>query len=267
MEFQILTMRKIFILLVAILCSSCEKVIDLNLDNTEPKIVIEAIFTDLNVRHTFTLSSTSNFDQNNAKIPVTGAVVVLMEENGPTLSFSELTPGAYTTTTRYKGVPGKKYTLSVTSGGKTYVATSIMPSPVAIKSISQAELTFFNTTRKIVQLNYKDPLGIPNYYYNRVFVNSVKRENFSVDSDRFNDGKEVKNNIFIDEPDLVKGDVVRVQFLTIDVNVYKFLFSITQITGNGGPPTTPANPNSNFSNGALGFFSASTSTEETLVIE
>lgn len=259
-------MRKLLILFLAILCSSCEKVIDLDLDNTESKIVIESIFTDINTRHGVSISRTVNFDESNTKVPVTGALVTLKEENGPTLAFTEPTPGTYTST-RYKGVPGKKYTLTVTVGGQTYSATSIMPIAVPIKSINQAELAFFNETRKIIQLTYKDPFGIPNYYYNRVFVNGVKRENFSVDSDRFNDGKEVKNNIFVDEPKLLKGDVVKVQFLTIDANVYRYLFSITQITGNGGPPTTPANPNSNFDNGALGFFSASSSTEESLVID
>ncbi len=266
MEFQILTMRKLLFIFLAVLCSSCEKVIDLNLDGTESKIVIESIFTDINTRHAVSISKTVNFDESNTKIPVTGAVVLIKEENGPTLTFTEPTPGNYTSI-RYKGIPGKKYTLSVTYEGKTYSATSIMPITVPIKSINQAELTFFNDTRKIVQLTYKDPFGIPNYYYNRVFVNGAKRENFSVDSDRFNDGKEVKNTIFLDEPDLLTGDVVRVQLLTIDVNVYRYLFSITQISGNGGPPTTPANPNSNFDNGALGFFSASTSTEESITIE
>jgi hypothetical protein len=260
-------MRKLIILLIAVLCSSCEKVIDLNLDNTAPKIVIEAILTDLNVRHTFSISTTANFDQSNTKIPITGALVTLIEENGPTLSFTESTPGTYTTVSRYRGIPGKKYTLNVSVNGKVYTAVSVMPLAVPIKSINQAELSFFGNTRKIVQLNYKDPLGIPNFYYNRIFVNGVKRDDFSVESDRFNDGKEVKNTVFINEPDLVKGDAVRIQFLTIDENVYRYLFSITQITGNGGPPTTPANPDSNFSNGALGFFSASTSTEETLVID
>ncbi|MGF1925517.1 MAG: DUF4249 family protein, partial [Bacteroidia bacterium] len=109
--------------------------------------------------------------------------------------------------------------------------------------------------------------GIPNFYFNRVFVNGGRRDNFSLDSDRFTDGNEVKNNIFVNEPELVAGDAVRIQMLTIDENVYRYLFSITQISGNGGPPTTPANPNSNFNNGALGYFSASTSTEETLIID
>lgn len=266
MELQILTMRSYTLILIVILFSSCEKIIDLNLDNTEPKIVIESIFTDQNLRHGVSISYTSDFKNSNAKIPVTGAVVTLREEGGATLTFTEPTPGNYSSS-RYKGVPGKKYTLSVMVNGVTYSATSVMPMPVAIKSLNQAELTFFGESRKIIQLNYQDPIGIPNFYFNRVFVNNMRRDDFSVESDRFNDGKEVKNNIFVDEPDLEIGDIVRIQMLTIDGNVYRYLFSITQITGNGGPPTAPANPNSNFNNGALGYFSASTSTEETITIE
>lgn len=266
MEFQVLTMRNYLIIFVVLLFSSCEKVVDLKLGTTEPKIVIESIFTDQNLRHTVLISNTANFDSGNKRIPVTGAVVTLKEENGPTLSFTEPTPGNYSSN-RYKGIPGKRYTLSVTLKGVTYTATSVMPMPVPIKSLTQAELSFFGETQKIVQVNYKDPFGIPNFYFNRVFVNGGRRDNFSLDSDRFTDGNEVKNNIFVNEPDLVPGDAVRIQMLTIDENVYRYLFSITQITGNGGPPTTPANPNSNFNNGALGYFSASTSTEETLIID
>jgi hypothetical protein len=254
------------VLIVTVLFSSCEKVIDLKLDSTDSKLVIEAILTDLDVRHIVSLTKTVNFDASNTKVPVSGAIVSIKEENGPTITYTEQTPGNYIST-RYKAIPGKKYTMSVVVNGKTYIATSIMPLAVPIKSLSQIELSAFGENRKIVQVNYNDPAGIANFYYNRVFVNNLKKERYYVESDRFNDGREVKNNIFIDEPDLVTGDKVKVQLLTIDANVYKYLFSITQITGNGGPPTTPANPESNFNNGALGFFSASSFTVDSLVIK
>lgn len=250
----------------AFLFSSCEKVIDLQLENTEPKLVIEAIFTDLDVRHIVSLSNTTNFDVTTKKVPVSGAVVTLTEENGPTITYTEQTPGNYIST-RYKGIEGKKYTITVNANGKTYVATSVMPKRVPIKSLNQIELSAFGETRKIVQVNFDDPAGVANFYYNRVFINNLKNNRFYVDSDRFTDGREVKNNIFIDEPELVTGDKVKIQLLTIDEKVYKYLFSITQITGNGGPPTTPANPESNFNNGALGFFSASTLSVDSLVIK
>lgn len=256
----------ISILGLTVFITSCEKVIDLKLDNAAPKIVIEAILTDLDVRQIVSLSTTTNFESSNNKVPLSGATVTIKEENGPTITYTEQTPGNYLST-RYKGVPGKKYTITVTAGGQTYVAISTMPTPVPIKSLSQIELSAFGETRKVVQVNFNDPAGVANFYYNRVFINNLKNDRYYVDSDRFTDGREVKNNIFIDEPELVTGDKVKIQLLTIDEKVYKYLFSITQITGNGGPPTTPANPESNFSNGALGFFSASTLAVDSLVIK
>lgn len=261
-------MKRLYIIIFgfAIMLSSCEKVIDLNLDKTSPKIVIESFLTDLSSRHTVSVSTTSDFTASNAKIPVSNATVVLTTGSGLVINFTEQSPGNYISP-RYRGVPGEKYTLTVTSDGKSYSATSVMPLPVPIQSLEQIEVSFFGETRKVVQVIYKDPKGFVNFYNNRVFVNNIKRGDYYLESDRFNNGNEVKNTIYLDEPDLVPGDLVRVQMLTIDENVYKFLFSITQISGNGGPPTTPANPNSNFNNGALGFFSASTSSEATVTIK
>ncbi|SFH26290.1 DUF4249 domain-containing protein [Pedobacter insulae] len=261
-------MNKLYILFIslAIMLSSCDKVIDLKLKQMEPKIVIESVITDLNTRHTVIISTTTNFESTNGKVPVSKATVVLKAAGGTTINFTEQTPGNYVSS-RYRGIPGEKYTLTVTVNDKSYSATSVMPLPVPIKSLDQIEISFLGNVRKVVQLNYNDPAGIVNFYNNRVFINNLKRANYYLESDRFNDGNEVKNTIYIDEPDLVTGDVVRVQMLTIDENVYKFLFSITQISGNGGPPTTPANPNSNFNNGALGYFSASTTSEATITIK
>ena len=252
---------------LVLLLSSCEKVINLNLDQTTPKIVIEGIFTNLNVSHLVSISYTKNFEADNKKVPVYGALVLLKEENGPTISFTEQGKSGNYYSTKFKGVAGKKYTMTITVNGKTYTAISKMPFPVPLKSLNQTELTFFGESKKLVQANYNDPIGIENFYYNKLYVNDVKRGSLYIESDRFNDGKEVKNTIFISDPDLKTGDKVKVQLLTIDENVYKYLFSISQISGNGGPPTTPANPTSNFTNGALGYFSASTISTDSLTIK
>lgn len=257
----------LFTLFFAFFGSSCEKVIELNLDQTAPKIVIEGIFTDLDVKHLVSISYTKNFDAVNKKVSVSGALVVLMQENGPTITFLEEKKTGNYYSNRFKGIPGKKYTLTVISNGQKYTAISTMPAVVPIDSLNQIELSFFGETRKLVQVNYKDPSGVENFYYKRIFVNGFKKANFNVESDRFNDGKDVKNTVFVSDPELKVGDIVKIQFLTIDENIFKYLFSISQISGNGGPPTTPANPTSNFSNGALGYFSASTLSTDSLIIK
>lgn len=255
-----------FAIIVASLFSGCEKVIDLTLENTTPKIVIEGTINDVNQSQIVYISQTIDFQETTKKVPLTGATVVVQEQGGVTLNFVENKPGIYVSPI-YKGVPGKKYTIRVTSSNQTYTASSIMPLPVEIESLSQTELTFFGTKKKFVVVNYNDPAGVPNFYNTRIAVNGIKRSSYYIESDRFTDGKPVKNNIFTDEPDLVTGDTVKVELQGIDENVYRYLFSITQITGNGGPPTAPANPDSNFNNGALGYFSACTSRKDQIIIK
>lgn len=256
-----------FLLAFAVILSSCEKVIDLNLDQTTPKIVIEGILTNLNTNHLVSISNTKNFDEDNNRAVISGAVVKITDENGQTISFTEQAKSGNYYSTRFRGVPGRSYTMSVTTNGQTFTATSKMPLPVPIRSLTQVELSFFGETRKLVEVNYLDPINIENFYYNKLYVNGVKRGSLDISSDRFNDGKPVKNATFVSDPDLKTGDKVKIQLLTIDENVYRYLFSLSQITGNGGPPTTPANPTSNFSNGAIGYFSASTLSTDSLVIK
>lgn len=255
----------LFISLTMIL-SSCEKIIDLPIKNATPRIVIEATISDVNEAQTVFISQTIPFQTDTRKVPLSGAVVSVKEDGGPTLTFVQTKPGVYQSSA-YKGVPGKKYTINVTSNNKSYTATSIMPLPVSLDSLSQTELTFFGTKNKFVVVHYNDPIGVPNFYNIRIAVNSVRRNSYYVESDRFNDGKNVKTNIFTDEPLLVTGDTVNVELQGIDEKIYRYLFSITQITGNGGPPTAPANPDSNFNNGALGYFSAHTSRKNKIIIK
>jgi len=246
--------------------TSCEEVIELDLKTTGPKLVIEAHFTDSLQIQTVNVNKSVNFEADNKMTPVSGAVVILTSDIGVIASYLEVKPGHYATINPVKGVAGIKYTLTVVENNKTYIAVSQMPNPVKIESLGQTELTFFGTTNKFVQLFYSDLAGVPNFYNNRIYVNGVKRNQFFLESDRFNDGKRVVNTLFNQEPDLVTGDKVKVEFLGIDEKVYRYLFSIAQISGEGGPPVSPADPDTNFSNGALGYFSSSAITADSIVV-
>jgi hypothetical protein len=257
----------LLLLTFVVILSSCEKVLDLNLDQTAPKIVIEGILTNLNTNHVVSVSHTKNFDEDNMRAVVSGAVISVTDENGQRIIFTEQGKTGNYYSSRFRGVPGRRYTMTVTTNGQTYTATSRMPFPVPIRSLTQVELSFFGETRKLVEVNYLDPANIENFYYTKLYVNNIKRGSLDISSDRFNDGKAVKNATFVSDPDLETGDKVKIQLLTVDESVFKYLFSLSQITGNGGPPTTPANPTSNFNNGAVGYFSASTLSTDSLVIK
>jgi hypothetical protein len=242
--------------------SSCEDVIDLKLDNAEPQIVIEAnVVNNLN-KQTVKISTTKKFSDNNTSFPFKGATVTIM---GTKVIFTEDEPGIYTSSF-FIGRPGEKYTLQVTANNKTYTAISTMPQVVNLDSLSVTELSFFSKKNKFVQVNFKDPPNIKNQYNYVISVNDSLRNAYYVDEDRFNDGKNVKNTLFTSNPDLKSKDRITIDFQCIDYNTYRYFFAITQISGNGGPPTAPSNPPSNFDNGALGYFSAHTSQFKSVII-
>jgi hypothetical protein len=53
----------------------------------------------------------------------------------------------------------------------------------------------------------------------------------------------------------------------VDENIYNYFYELSNVTATAGiQSTTPANPTSNISNGALGYFSAHTTTFEQLYV-
>ncbi len=251
--------------ILAFLISSCEDIIEVNLNQSNPNIVIEANLTNKLEVQVIKISQTKAFTDDNSFLPVKNAIVTIKDQNGLLYLFSESSNGNYISVP-FKGEPGIKYTVQVKANNQTYSAQSIMPKPVNLDSLSVIELTFFNNTRKYVQVNFHDTPNISNQYNYVISVNNEIRNAYYVDSDRFNDGKNVTNTIFSADPELKKGDKISIDFQCIDMNIYRYFYAISQISGNGGPPTAPSNPDSNFNNGALGYFSAHTSQKVSEII-
>ena len=86
--------------------------------------------------------------------------------------------------------------------------------------------------------------------------NSVRQKNIFLITDRLQDGGEITSTLFADTDTLLTGDSVSVQLQCIDENVYNYFRTLAQVLNNSTLSTSPANPPSNLSNGALGYFSA-----------
>jgi hypothetical protein len=89
-------------------------------------------------------------------------------------------------------------------------------------------------------------------------VNGKQSKQFFLFDDNFSDGKRVNQDLFDFDIDLVQGDVADVELQCLDSLVYRYWQGLDQNQNRGGASTTPANPVSNISNGALGYFSAHT---------
>lgn len=236
------------------LTSSCEKVIDMSLEPAEPRIVIEAEFCDALENHVVRITKTNSLTDTGDFAGVANAVVELSNPSGQIFRFQHVGKGLYRSS-RIRATAGNSYTLKVVAEGKTYTAISLMAAPVKPDSISFKKLSFPGDNKVYPSINYNDPPTVQNNYRIVLRINS-KYISSKVTDDRFNNGNTVAELIYNEGDDLKAGDKLEIDLMSIDRNVFKYYYALSQINGNGGPPVSPDNPVSNFNNGALGIFSA-----------
>ncbi len=239
--------------------TSCEKVIDVKLDNADKKVVIDAVLTDHEGGCLVKVSQTKNFSDDNTFNGLSGAVVNIKNPDGTVTPLTEATPGVYKHAT-LMGTPGKSYQLSVTVNGTTYIGTSVMPEAVVLDSVYVKTQKFFDEDETFANVIFNDPAGVKNYYRMVQFINGKKSKgNFNMDDD-LSDGKLFNSTLYFfadDDKDKIKpGDLVTVEMQCIDANVYKYWFSLDQSATGSSQSAAPSNPVSNLSGGALGYFSA-----------
>ena len=249
---------------------SCTKVVNINLNSSAPRLIIEGSISDQPASCSVMLSKSINFDEPNTFPLVRGASVLVSDDIGNKVTLFENNSGSYSAPA-FKGVPGRTYTLTVGTEGKTYTAVSTMPDPVVIDTIMQDSFTMGfgrGTKVKFVRIQYDDPKGIENNYR---FVEEINGKFSSIiyaDNDILRDGNKVTQDIIHIDPSLQTGDTVIIYLYTIDKPVFNYFEQLQQITqGYGGQAASPANPVSNITNGALGYFSANAIRSKSIIIK
>ncbi|TVT43034.1 DUF4249 domain-containing protein [Hymenobacter setariae] len=246
--------------------TGCEKIVDLNLKTSTAQLVIEGNLVDDNQPCQVSISRSANYTDTNTFEAVRGATITLADNAGGLETLRETaTPGRYLGAT-LRGVPGRTYTLRVETDGAAYVATSRLPAPVVPFEKLSTQLSAFGTDNIQAVVDYTDPAGKGNSYLFRQYRNGKLNNAIFVQNDEFTDGNRIsqvlrtRSSSSTDPNELDKlkaGDSLRVEMQNIDPGVYEYFRTLTLIlTAGGAPTTTPANPKSNFSGGALGYFSA-----------
>jgi hypothetical protein len=239
---------------------SCEKVIDVDLNEDDPKVVIEATFTAGETTHQVLITKTLNFSEGEPYPVVDNAVVTVTDNLGNAQVLSYAGNGIYQTT-GYAVVEGRTYTLSAVIDGKTYTALSTVPTAVSIDQLTVLSFQFGpDTINALIPLRM-DPAGIKNFYQFNLFNNNERLSGIYLQDDAFSDGIQVQQPIFDNEGSYESGDTAFVEMYCIDEPVYNYFFALLQ-----NQTATPANPTSNFSGGCLGYFSARTKDTASVVI-
>ena len=248
-----------------VLLSSCEKVIDVDIKNATPVIVIEGVVTNRADSQVVKISRSTLFGQPNVFPAVRGAVVSITEDGIRKANLLESRPGVYVIR-NIRGTPGHTYTLKVEVDGKTYTASSTMPGQVLIDTVALNSTNLLGNIRRTISLDYQDPPGIKNYYRCILKVNGIPSKQYFLFDDNFTDGKRINQELFDFDLDIQKGDVTNIELHCVDPIVYRYWQGLDQNQNRGGASTTPANPVSNISDGALGYFSAHTRQNKVVLI-
>lgn len=246
-------------ILSVIFLTSCEKVIDINLNAANPKYIIEGNLSDVPGDCEVLLSQTVNFSDPSIFSGINDAVVSIREDDKEPVLLSASRPGVYVSGS-LRAKPLHNYTLTVLVNGQEFTSTVMAPKKVNFDSLSVFTFSGFGNIRKFANVEFKDMEGLGNAYRFVQYKNDIKNPNTYVLNDEYSDGRNVNTFLaFFDNSDgqrLDTGDTLTVEMQNIDPTVYKFFLSLSQSSTGGNSDVAPGNPVSNIKGGALGYFNA-----------
>ncbi len=248
---------------------SCERVIDVDLNEAKPAIVIEGNLSYEKGELEVKISKTGSYFGTSPVEKAENAVVYLKNGTGTRTEALEVEPGLY----KRRNIPIQSemnYSLHIEFEGREFTAFSTMHKPVEIDSLSydyQPEARFFDGGYRVL-LYFSDPPKVENYYRVRVTKNGKPFNSVSdiiVFDDSRLDGKGIQ--VRLRGQTFAKGDTAKIELLSVDKNVWLYFSTLREMANaNPGSPA-PSNPISNFNNGALGYFSAWSGDEKEIIIE
>lgn len=249
---------------LALILASCTKEITLPLQNESNKVVIEANVNEGSGPHTVRLSRSVSFTAANEFPGINDATVTLTDDQGHSEQLTLTGNGLYTTSL-LEGVQGRSYQLHVGVDGNSYTASCAMPYHVPLDTVRIDSLQIFGDYQKLIFVACADPAGVQNNYRYLLRVNGELQQGILVQNDLVDDGNIIDQPLnFMDDAELFTGDVVEVTMQCITPEVYRYFFAVGQ--NMGGETAAPADPPSNISGGALGYFSAYTSSVKGAVV-
>ena len=252
-------MKYAIFIMTIVLLTSCEKVIDFDLKESQPQVVIESIAN--NESHTVwtKLSLSGDYYNPNEFDKITGATVSATINGTVELNLEEKSAGYYETVFDEVNA-GDIFSLSVKIDGIEYSAVSELQEKVQVDSVFfqySGETVFAPEGFRAVAI-FTDPPGKGNYYRIQLYVNDEPATDgiIYLYNDNTTDGAPVSYLLYRNA--LQQGDRVRVELWTVDKQVYDYYAGLEKLisTYPAHMQVSPANPETNLTGGALGYFAA-----------
>ncbi len=263
-------MKKSFnLVLLTLVFSACEKTVELKYKDNQSRIIIEGNITNepgpylVKISKSISLADTGNYPA------IDNAVVSISDNAGNSELLISQGNGIYRTSA-LAGIAGRTYTLTVTAENQTFTAQSTLPQPVPFDSIKIEQFTFGGDIERNIIPVYTDPVAKGNNYRFVLSLNNKLVNQHFVQHDKVANGLVNTQRLETDD-NLVKlkaGDLLTLKMQCIDEKVALY-YTTLALMGDSGPGggTTPNNPPTNISNGALGLFSAHTIEAKNITIQ
>lgn len=255
-----------FLIPLVILLFSCEKPIEIDLDQAEPLYVIEGLVTNEFRQHQIKVSKTNPYTTTGKTPRVSGASVVVEDSEGTLYAFEESEPGIYLSKEAFAGQIGYTYHMTIEVEGQRFTASDQLPSVPPIDSLTIAvdeeeradpeeEGRFYD-----VLIFVEEPQETVDFYLVKFFRNG-QVENFDGEIvwvfDDVALGPEIDN---LPAPIYYAlEDTARVEMYSLTRKAYRHFLELSfNIDNDGGMfSSPPANVSTNIEGGAIGVFQVS----------
>lgn len=272
MNFNNISKIATIIVIVSMALASCTEEIDMKLNTTSKRLVVDGILTTDTTAQCIKLTTSGDYFDNKPMPAISNALVTINDgDETLTLTESSTNKGWYYTSSDFYGKQGHTYTLNIENVDinndgvmESYSSSSYMNDLVSIDSIDIGYVDQYNLWQ--VLMYAKEPGETKDYYLFRVTVNDTlitnKYSKQTVTDDQFVNGN-IMDGIWIYSLDandtienLMLNDTVMLEMFTINEHTFDYMSALATET----QPKTPlfsgpsANIPGNISNGALGIF-------------
>ena len=270
-------MKNFLYILVLLLTFSCEDIIDVDLNDAPPRLVVDASIkwfknTPGNEQSIKLTISAPYFDED--VTPATGAQVSITNTSNVSFTFLEVGNTGIYITSNFIPIINETYTLTIIYQGDSYSGTETLKSVAPIDFVEQKDDGGFTGEETELKAFYTDPADEENYYFFEFISDIPAIPSLAVYEDQYTNGNQIFG--FYTEEDLTTDDVVIIRNHGVSREFYNFMFILLQQNSqSGGGPfeTQPATVRGNCVNQThpenfpFGYFRLSEVSELIYVVE
>ena len=260
-------MKKLYILpvLMIMLFSNCEKVVDIEVPSIQPKLIIDAsfevFFDKIPVNANTVVKLRLSADYFEETIPtVTNATVFLTDlSNNTIINFSDGdADGNYEPLNPFIPIDNVTYELTIIYDNETYKGTATKVKSTPLSKVEQGDKTLFSGEEIELKISFKDNILEENYY-----LFNIDFYNFLTIEDRFFNGTNYNFSYFYEDENIEFPQEIDIKISGITKDYFTYFRVLVDQSGqnSGGPfETVPSSllgnmiNTTNESNFPLGYF-------------